>query len=176
MGPFFALFIAGVLYREYKKHKNSLILQLLTSMLNRSNSSNEEGISKATKSVSKAFLVKYKHDGNEFEIVVPIVRRKAMKWNKCIAIYPDGTAEDITEHAKYRAGPYKDFFGLHDKLKPNHIATNASEIHFIKGEKLVMRIGNHDEVILKSETSVFEETDVSQIDDDEAQKLLSEEF
>lgn len=198
MLPFHILLIIGLAYREYKKHKNSLLMSLITSVLSSSKKSDDgEGISKAVKSASKAFLVKYRHDNKEYEMVVPTVRRRAMRWTVCTATYQDGSTQDITEHAEYRAGPFKDFFGLHDKLHPSHIATGASELVFTRGEKVVMQIGGKGsndvgdipEILsgIASEMTSWpqseeqtaekmEEMEIPKIDLEEAKKLLEDEF
>lgn len=104
-------------------------------------------LSKAVRSASKTFLIEYEHGGVKYEAVMPAERRKKLAWTHCIAHYKDNSTKDVTEAARYRAGPMADFNGLADRLKPTQVVTSSVYLEFINGDKIVMTIGEKAKLI-----------------------------
>jgi hypothetical protein len=135
---FHLLFFAGLAYRTYKKHRNDFIIRALAAMF----VPKEEGskMSIATRTASRTILVPYHFQGENYELVLP-VRRKKLNWTMCIAEIKGGEAIDVTNEVKPLAGPFGDFYGAHKSdLKAHQIVRNATKLYFVRGDKQIMVI------------------------------------
>ena len=84
-------------------------------------------LSKAQRKPSKCLTVAYIHRDTEYEVILPIRRRKLF-WDKSVAMV-DGEMVDVTEDAIRCSGPYKDFFGM--KPKANQVVRGATSLQCI---------------------------------------------
>ena len=130
------LFIVGLGKKFWTKHKNDFIVRALVSMFVPKEDGNTMSV--ARKTASRTMLVPYKFQGSEYELVLP-VRRKKLNWDLCIAVIGN-TEKDVTDQVKKAAGPYGDFYGTHSELKAHQIVRNASSLTFFSKERQVMTI------------------------------------
>jgi len=129
----FALAIAK---RYWDHHKNDFIIKALAAVLLPKNEP-KETLSLATRTASRTILIPYKFQDVDYEVILP-VRRKKLNWQSCIAqievtkdSHKSVEARDVTDQVKRLAGPYLDFFGLHQQdLKAHQIVRNALQLSF----------------------------------------------
>ena len=134
---FHLLFLVGLGKRFYAKHKNDFIIRALESMFVSKEGPNTMSV--ARKTASRTMLVPYKFQGEEYELVLP-VRRKKLIWDVCIAIIGD-VEKDVTDQVKKMAGPYGDFYGAHkNDLKAHQIIRNASSLKFFSKDREILII------------------------------------
>lgn len=132
---FIVLFAVGLAYRWWKANNSNLIVKgieaVISSQFSRLSTNDSDGLSKATRTASRTMIMDYSYKGSKYELTLP-ARSRAIGWQKCIA-YVEGNPVDVTEIALRKAGPLKDFFGMHEKLKPHQIYRNADKLVFIDG-------------------------------------------
>ena len=159
---FYFIFAATIIYEEIKKRQGDLLIHMIMSMMRNSEKSSGDGLSVAARSASKTFLFKYMHGESEYELVLPMSRKKKLAWDKCVAHFRNGEKKDVTNAAVYRAGPLGDFFGLVEKLKPFQVVTGSDYLEFFNQEKLVLTIGELPKVELGEMIEVKEKEEIEQ--------------
>lgn len=138
LGIFHFLFFVGLAKRTWNKHRNDFVVRALAAMF--APKEKQESLSIAKKTASRTMLIPYKFQGEEYEIVMP-VRRRRLAWDMCYAEIKNKGKTDVTAHVKKLAGPYGDFYGGHKNgLKAHQIVRNASKLTFIKEDREVFVI------------------------------------
>ena len=130
-GLFIFIFLIGLAKRTWSRNKSSIIIKGLEAMLV-SKKTEIITLSRAQRTASKTILIKYTHQEQEYEVILPM-RRRPLGWTFCKATMKDGTVCDITAEIKEKAGPHKDFFGV--TLKPGQIHRNAIKLEFMSPKK-----------------------------------------
>lgn len=132
MPLFHIAFVVALAKRTWDNHKNDFIMKALAAMFLPKNEP-QQTLSEATKTASRTILVPYVFQGEEYELILP-VRRKKLHWDLCIAQIPKDQGvedKDVTQQVKKLAGPYGDFYGAHKiDLKAHQIVRNASKLSF----------------------------------------------
>ena len=124
---FILLFLVALGHKYWRKHRTDLVIRLIANAFTPKNTSNNDGLSQATRTASKSILMKYKYKGVTYEMVLP-VRSRPLGWSVCTATMYDGSEKDVTESVAERAGPMKDFYGA--KLRAQQVYRGANKLVF----------------------------------------------